>query len=196
MHTPPGFTPAHRLPAVLPGTALGFAFSGARLVVRGSVESPVIPTLAELDAAGLSGDRHYLGEIDGVPCIAIALANIEEPPPGFAMAGLRSYFYRLPEPLLAIAARAFQIADWDRSHRYCGRCGTRTRDGDGERAKECPSCGLVAYPRVSPAMMVLVTRDRALLLARSARFASGVYSALAGFVEPGETIEDLSLIHI
>ena len=190
MHTPPGFTPAHRLPAVLPGTALGFAFSGARLVVRGSVESPVIPTLAELDAAGLAGDRHYLGEIDGVPCIAIALATIEEPPPGFAMAGLRSYFYRLPEPLLAIAARAFQIADWDRSHRYCGRCGTRTRDGDGDRAKECPSCGLVAYPRVSPAMMALVTRGRELLLARSARFASGVYSALAGFVEPGETIED------
>ena len=190
MHTPPGFAPAHRLPAVLPGTALGFAYSGTRLVVRGSVESPVIPTLAELDAAGLAGDRHYLGEIDGVPCVALALANIEEPPPGFAMAGLRSFFFRLPDPLLAIAARAFQIADWDRSHRYCGRCGARTRDGDGERAKECPSCGLVAYPRVSPAMMALVTRGRALLLARSARFASGVYSALAGFVEPGETIED------
>ena len=190
MHTPPGFAPAHRLPALLPGTALGFAFAGARLVVHGSVESPVIPTLAELDAAGLAGDRHYLGELDRVPCIAIALANIEEPPPGFAMAGLRSFFYRLPDPLLAIAARAFQIADWDRSHRFCGRCGTRTRDGAGERAKECPSCGLVAYPRVSPAMMTLVTRGRELLLARSARFAPGVYSALAGFVEPGETIED------
>ena len=190
MHTPPGFAPAHRLPALLPGTALGFGFAGARLVVHGSVESPVIPTLAELDAAGLAGDRHYLGELDRVPCIAIALANIEEPPPGFAMAGLRSFFYRLPDPLLAIAARAFQIADWDRSHRFCGRCGTRTRDGAGERAKECPSCGLVAYPRVSPAMMTLVTRGRELLLARSARFASGVYSALAGFVEPGETIED------
>ena len=190
MHTPPGFAPAHRLPALLPGTALGFAFAGARLVVHGSVESPVIPTLAELDAAGLAGDRHYLGELDRVPCIAIALANLEEPPPGFAMAGLRSFFYRLPDPLLAIAARAFQIADWDRSHRFCGRCGTRTRDGAGERAKECPSCGLVAYPRVSPAMMTLVTRGRELLLARSARFAPGVYSALAGFVEPGETIED------
>ena len=190
MHTPPGFAPAHRLPAVLPGTALGFAYSGARLVVRGSVESPMIPTLAELDAAGLAGERHYLGELGDVPCVAVALGDLAEPPPGFAMAGLRSFFHRLPDPLLAIAARAFQVADWDRSHRYCGRCGTRTRDRDGERAKECPSCGLVAYPRVSPAMMVLVTRGRELLLARSARFASGVYSALAGFVEPGETIED------
>ena len=190
MHTPPGFTPAHRRPAFLPGTALGFAFSGSRLVVRGSVESPVIPTLAELDAAGLAGDRHYLGALDGAPCVAIPLDDIAEPPPGFAMAGLRSFFFRLPDPLLAIAARAFQVVDFERSHRYCGRCGARTRDRDGERAKECPSCGLVSYPRVSPAMMALVTRGRELLLARSARFAPGVYSALAGFVEPGETIED------
>jgi NAD+ diphosphatase len=105
-------------------------------------------------------------------------------------AGLRSFFPSLPETPLALAARAFQVADFARSHRYCGRCGTPTRFRDDERAVECPSCGLIAYPRVSPAMMALVTRGRELLLARSARFASGVYSALAGFVEPGETIED------
>ena len=89
-----------------------------------------------------------------------------------------------------IAARAFQVVEWDRTHRYCGRCGTPTRDKPGERAKECPACGYVAYPRVTPAMMVLVTRGRELLLARAPRFPPGMYSALAGFVEPGETIED------
>ncbi len=190
MHTPPGFAPSHRLPTVLPATALAFAYAGSKLVVRGSVESPAIPTPGELEAAGLRGSRHYLGELDGVPCVAIALEGVESPPPGFGMAGLRSFFFRLPDPLLAIAARAFQVADFDRSHRYCGRCGTPTRAREGERARECPSCGLVAYPRVSPAMMALVTRGRELLLARSARFTAGVYSALAGFVEPGETIED------
>jgi NAD+ diphosphatase len=65
-----------------------------------------------------------------------------------------------------------------------------TRDKASERAKECPVCGYVAYPRVSPAMMALVTRGRELLLARAHRFPPGRYSALAGFVEPGETIED------
>lgn len=190
MHTPPGFAPSHRLPAVLSPTALAFAYAGSKLVVSGSVESPTIPTLGELEAAGLRGARHYLGELEGVPCVAIALEGVDSPPPGFEMAGLRSFFFRLPDRLLAIAARAFQVADFDRSHRYCGRCGTPTQAREGERARECPSCGLVAYPRVSPAMMALVTRGRELLLARSARFASGVYSALAGFVEPGETIED------
>ncbi|CAG0980167.1 NAD+ diphosphatase [Burkholderiales bacterium] len=190
MHTPPGFAPSHRLPAVLPGTALGFAFSGPKLVVRGSVAAPAIPTLDELDAAGLAGDRHYLGDLAGIPCVEIALGDGVAPPPGFAAAGLRAFFVTLPDPLLALAARAFQVADWDRSHRYCGRCGARTRDREDERAKECTACGHVAYPRVSPAMMALVTRGRELLLARSARFAPGMYSALAGFVEPGETIED------
>ena len=63
MHTPPGFAPSHRLPTVLPGTALAFAYAGSRLVVRGSVETPTIPTLDELVAAGLDGTRRYLGEI-------------------------------------------------------------------------------------------------------------------------------------
>ena len=190
-HAHAGFAPAHGLPAVLPGTALGFAFSGTRLVVRGSVESPVIPTLAELDAAGLAGDRHYLGELGGVPCVAIALRR----PPG-AAAGIRDGRAAL------VVLPAARTAARDRGARVPGRRlgpvapilrplrDAHARQGDGERAKECPSCGLVAYPRVSPAMMALVTRGRELLLARSARFASGVYCALAGFVEPGETIED------
>ena len=111
-------------------------------------------------------------------------------PAGMRYVGLRSLFLRIPDPLLALAGRAFQVVEWDLTHRFCGRCGTPTHTKADERAKECPNCGYVAYPRVSPAMMALVTRDRELLLARSHRFVNGVYSALAGFVEPGETIED------
>lgn len=190
MHTPAGFVPAHVLPALLPGTALAFAYSDVKLMVGGTDTAPAITTLDELAAAGVHGIRHYLGELSGIPCVAIVLPNDFAPPPGFRVAGLRALFFRVPEALVAIAARAFQVAEWDRTHRYCGRCGTPTRDKAGERAKECPVCGYVAYPRVSPAMMALVTRGRDLLLARSHRFPHGMYSALAGFVEPGETIED------
>lgn len=190
MHTPAGFNPSYRLPAVVPGHALAFAFAGAKLVARASDGTSSIATLDELERAGLAGERHYLGDLEGVPCVAVALADDVAAPGGFVAAGLRSYFQQLPDPLLALAARAFQVADFDRTHRHCGRCGTPTRIRADERARECPACGLVAYPRVSPAMMALVTRGREVLLARSARFATGMYSALAGFVEPGETIED------
>jgi NAD+ diphosphatase len=138
----------------------------------------------------ISGSVQYLGDLDGTACVALALPDDAAEPDGWRYAGLRSLFFRLPEALLAIAARAFQIVEWDRTHRYCGRCGTPTADKPGERAKECPACGYVAFPRVTPAMMVLVTRGREVLLARAPRFPPGMFSALAGFVEPGETIED------
>jgi len=190
MHTPDGFVPAHAMPAVLPGATLAFAWSDAKLLVGGTEDTPAVPTLAELAAAGIDGVTHYLGALAGAPCVAMVLANDAAAPSGFRFSGLRALFFRLPETLVALGARAFQVAEWDRTHRYCGRCGTPTRDKAGERAKECPACGYVAYPRVSPAMMALVTNGRNLLLARSHRFPNGMYSALAGFVEAGETIED------
>jgi NAD+ diphosphatase len=191
MHTPPDFTPSHQLPAVVPGSALAFAFVDGKLLVAGGADDPpVLPTLAELDAAGVRGAQHYLGELAGVPCLALVLPDGAPAPPGYRAAGLRSLFFALPETLLALAGRAFQIAEWDRTHRYCGRCATPMRDRAGERAKECPACGHIAYPRNSPAMMVLITRGKDLLLARSHRFPGAMYSALAGFVEAGETIED------
>ena len=194
MHTPNGFSPSHALPSPLPSATLAFAYREAKLVVGGTEDAPTIPPLHALDRAGLTGTLHYLGELEGVACVAVtlpdAIRDSDAEAHALHFAGLRSLFFRLPEPLLALAGRAFQIVEWNRTHRYCGRCGTPTRDKDGERAKECPACGHVAYPRNSPAMMVLVTRGRELLLARAHRFPGAMYSALAGFVEPGETIED------
>ncbi len=91
---------------------------------------------------------------------------------------------------MSIAMRAVQMLEWDRTHRFCGACATPTELARGERAKRCPSCGLTVYPRISPAMMVLVTRGRQLLLGRGVNFPPGRYSALAGFLEAGETIEE------
>jgi len=190
MHTPEGFTPKHVLPESLPSRTLAFAFRDVRLLVGGADDAPVIPDFATSQQVATGSAVHYLGDLDGTACVAVPLADDAAEPEGWRFAGLRSLFFKLPEPLLAIAQRAYQVVEWDRTHRYCGRCGTPTHDKPGERAKECPACGHTAYPRVSPAMMALVTRGRELLLARSPRFPPGMYSALAGFVEPGETIED------
>ncbi|HEX7328966.1 MAG TPA: NAD(+) diphosphatase [Casimicrobiaceae bacterium] len=196
LHTPAGFVSSAVAAEPLTGDALVFAFAGAKLVVGGDENAPTVPTLAQALAAGIDGPRHVLGRLGGTnrlagaDCIAVTLYDAAVAPPGYRLAGLRSLFPHMPEPMLAVAGRAFQVVDWDRSHRFCGRCGTPTREREGERAKECPACGLVAYPRVSPAMMVLVIREREVLLARANRFKNMMYSALAGFVEPGEAIED------
>jgi NAD+ diphosphatase len=190
VHTPPDFLPAHRLPPAVRDDAYAFAWRDAKLLIGGGLENPRLPTLALLRDAGLAGTLHYLGELAGVPCVALALASDAAEPAGLRYVGLRALFPAMADPLLALCGRAFQVVEWDRTHRYCGRCGKPTRDKPGERARECPGCGLVAYPRVSPAMMALVTRGREILLARARRFPPGTYSALAGFVEPGETIED------
>jgi NAD+ diphosphatase len=130
--------------------------------------------------------RHYLGQLDGIDCWAFAL---KEPPPGFRRAPLRAAMMSIGEPLMGVAGRAAQILEWDRAHRYCGVCGTPTELQPNERSRRCPACGHTAYPRLSPAMMVLVWRDGEVLLARSPHYVPGVYSALAGFVEAGESIE-------
>jgi NAD+ diphosphatase len=190
MHTPRGFIPLHVMPESLGAATHAFAFRDAKILVGGADDAPQIPSLASLTGAGIAGTPHFLGMLGESACVAIALAGDAPEPAGMRYVGLRALFLRIPEPLLALAGRAFQVVEWDRTHRYCGVCGTPTRDKAGERAKECPACGYVAYPRVSPAMMALVTRGREILLARSQRFPTGMYSALAGFVEPGETIED------
>jgi NAD+ diphosphatase len=93
------------------------------------------------------------------------------------------------ETLMGVAGRAAQVLEWDRAHRFCGVCGTPTEPQPAERSRKCPACGHTAYPRLSPAMMVLVWREGQVLLARSPHYVPGVYSALAGFVEAGESIE-------
>ncbi len=191
MYTPEGFSPSHSPPQVLPAAAHAFAFRGDRVLVFASPdESLALPALHDLTRSGIDGAAHFLGLLEGQACLALNLGDDAVEPEGMRYVGLRSLFFKVPEPLLALAARAYQIVHWDRTHRFCGRCGNATLDKAAERAKECPACGLVAYPRVSPAMMALVTRGREILLARSHRFPPGMYSALAGFVEPGETIED------
>jgi len=134
--------------------------------------------------------RHYLGHLDGRHCYAIQLADDAPPPKEMTFEGLRQIYGRLDEDLFWIATRAVQIVDWDRTHKFCGRCGSQLRLKTTERAKECPKCGLLHFPRLAPAIIVLVERGDKLLLARSRHFMPGMYSVLAGFVEPGESLEE------
>ncbi len=129
-----------------------------------------------------------IGEWQGLPCYALDVDSLPADIPG-ELTPLRPLYGIGGDLAFALAGRASLLLDWRRNHHHCGRCGTLTLPKSGEFAMACPSCGLLAYPRISPAVMVLIRRGDELLLARSPRFRPGMYSALAGFVEAGETIE-------
>jgi NAD+ diphosphatase len=114
-------------------------------------------------------------------------------PEGHSWVPLRQLYGRIPELQWTVAGRAEQIVSWDRTHRFCGRCGEPTVLQTTERARRCPSCGLLAYPRLSPATITRVTRgdnDEEILLAWGRQFPGRFFSVLAGFVEPGESLEE------
>jgi NAD+ diphosphatase len=186
---PAGYAPAVQAPAESPERSLWFVFRGAELLVTAPPEV-ALPHCAHPNILGMMPQRiQYLGVLGELHCFAAELAAGTAAPQGWIWQGLRVLFGALDEARFALAGRALQIVDWDRTHQYCGACGAPTLAHAAERSRACPGCGLVVYPRLAPAVMGLVRRGRELLLARSPRFAKGVYSALAGFVEPGETLE-------
>jgi NAD+ diphosphatase len=131
----------------------------------------------------------FIGKWRGRPCHAAEI----DVPTGGELSPLRPLHGLAGAEAFALAGRASELLDWQRNHRFCGHCGTPTVRKSGEFAMTCPTCGLLAYPRISPAVMVLVERGDELLLARSPHFRPGVFSALAGFVEAGETVEQCAV---
>jgi NAD+ diphosphatase len=138
------------------------------------------------------GPHHVLGSVGDRACVAVDVKG-DTPPPPLVAVDLRELYGRVSELDWSLASRAAQVVGWDHTHRYCGRCGAPTDLRTYERLRVCPRCGLTAYPRISPAIIALVTRGRGeeeALLAWSRRSAEPRYSTLAGFVEIGETLEE------
>lgn len=175
-----------------------FAFVGNQLLVRlhSAQPEPIyhIPQQLSLTHLGLQPIRtQFLGILDHLPCYSAELPLDAVAPAEMELITLRSLYGQMDEDLFDIAGRAFQIMEWDRTHQYCGACATPMMQAPQERAKRCPNCGLVNYPRLSPAVIVLISRGDEILLARAPRFPEGMYSILAGFVEPGESLEEATV---
>lgn len=181
-------------PEVVPGDAAEDAASWMFIAIDGQLacmsEQGIPRPLTGDEIRWLDLDvrsRHFLGRFRGRACFALEARG--RLPEGFALTGLRSWLGRVEPAVFYLAGRAQQIVDWHASHRYCGRCGAETEDHARDRAKVCPDCGLVNYPRLSPSIIVLIHRGDEVLLARNANWPTNMYSTLAGFVEAGESIE-------
>jgi NAD+ diphosphatase len=187
---PEDYAPGFAAPAEPPANALWFVFRRTDILVPEAPQPPLLPRASHPSALGLEvAQVQYLGQLGNEHCYAAEVHAESPPPQGWAFQGLRTLFGQVDDTTLALAGRAVQIVDWDRSHRYCGACATPTVVKTTERSRECPACGITYYPRIAPVVMCLVRRERSILLARSPRFPQSTYSALAGFVEAGETLE-------
>jgi NAD+ diphosphatase len=167
---------------------LWFAFRDDRMLVRNGEGPARLPENPATLGLGVLFEVE-IGVLDGRTCFAVAVEGRE--PAGFSFQDLRSLSGALDERSFMMAGRATQVITWNVMHRFCGRCGTETGRGlETERfSRVCPKCGALYFPRLNPAAIVLVHRADEVLLARAPQFPKGMYSTLAGFVEPGETVE-------
>lgn len=184
-----GFLPSAQAPAEMVPDALWLVFSGDKLLLGPDLALPT-------QQPGGSEGVVYLGQqvgqqVWGARLTAEAAETLDEAP--LKLHRLRGLYGRVPDWLWLLGGYAYQITEWDRTHRFCGNCATPTVPDAAERVRRCPHCGLSVYPRLAPAVMVLLTRRHQgrlqLLLCRSPQFPAGMYSANAGFVEPGESVE-------
>ncbi len=149
-----------------------------------------LPGVAVLEHLGSRSQSLIFGSIEGLMC------EIRLWPDGSAVsAALKKGNYRQlwghwPQSYLEALCRARGLVSWLNQNRFCGVCGNAMEACTIEPARRCPVCGFKAYPRISPICIGLVLKGRELLLARSSHFPPGVYSALAGYIEAGESVED------
>jgi NAD+ diphosphatase len=179
---------------------------GALLVVVRDTEvlvvdaetGPSVPLLAALGAwLEPSLSQYLVGHWGGREVYAVAAedagADTDAANEGLRFVPARSLFGILDAALLEVVGRSLAVVEFETTHRFCGRCASATQSIAGERGKRCPRCGSSFYPRIAPAVITLVTDHGRLLLARSARFKAGLFSAVAGFVEIGESLEQAAI---
>ncbi len=187
LQTPLSFTPL--ITAIDHPAPLNFVFQGGQLLVR--AENLALPGAAELARLGVGAERlHAVGSLGEHYCQAGWCERDIAAPQDYEWRPLRSLFGTFDDALMGVASRAVQIAEWARTHRFCGACAGPMSLVGGERCFKCPACGMMAYPRISPAMMVLIRKDQHVLLAMHTASPSKRFTPLAGFLEAGESIEE------
>lgn len=187
-HSDEGLAPVSR------GVGLGaqaFIFTGAEMLMR--VEGTRLTPAGTHEAVKMNLHERHRCQLDSFSDVKGTSYLVDKPaslPDGYEFRNLRSLLTILDEKTATDAGTAYHLLHWDLRTRHCGACGRRTQPKTGEHGRVCTECGQTFFPRLSPAVITAVLRDNTILLAHNPRFPEGVYSLVAGFVEPGESLED------
>jgi NAD+ diphosphatase len=182
-----------------PETILVPTWRSKALIAEGSTNA-VLPTVA---TAGPLIDRAtelvWMGLLDRAHCFALDLSSLEQPFAGTPLQGrgefadLRMVAGLLTTEEVELLAYARAMLHWHRVHQHCGLCGQKTMPREGGHVRECPRDQEKVFPRTDPAVMVLVEHEGRCVLARQPAWPAGMYSVIAGFVEPGESLEEAAI---
>ncbi|MEK1888087.1 MAG: NAD(+) diphosphatase [Phyllobacterium sp.] len=179
--------------------AVALANANARILLIGQGQVLVVEgnALFKLEEAAkylpTAASTIYLGMQDDVPVLAAPSGvDFAELPEAIRAIDYRSVYTQgiIPPDQLGAMAQAISLLTWNETHKFCGRCGTETLMRDGGYRRTCPNCEAQHFPRTDPVAIMMVVRRDKCLLARGPHFGPGMYSCLAGFIEPGETIEN------
>jgi NAD+ diphosphatase len=185
-------------PSSIPPVSLGkahrsrfYIFHGSQLLVRTGEVSPRAASAADLDELGVKESvRTNLARLCGIRGVAVALDRLPELPKGLELRSLRTLGNLLEATVVREARTAYHVLTWDRGSRFCGYCGGPTVLSEGEHARICTKCEMPVFPRISPATITAVTSGTQILLAHNRKAREGLYSLIAGYVEPGENLEE------
>ena len=178
-------------PANFSGERVVLVYHNTMILVDEEKEGNPIPEYSRIaNFYNLSDSIIPIGFMNGIYYSALYVDNKNNVPGNTKFINVRHLYRTSNEYLFYLAGLGMQLAGWDRTNRFCGKCGSQMKNYPDERAKFCPDCRHIVYPKISPAMICAVTKDNKILLARGSKFSQPVYSVLAGFVETGESLEE------
>jgi NAD+ diphosphatase len=188
--------PAYLAAALTDPRSLAVPVWNSRSLVTGDGDCrAALVGLARLPSGAATAERLiFLGEVAGAPCFACELDGAETPQllDGASFGDLRTLASTLPAQDAGLLGYARAMVSWRQRHRFCGTCGAATRAAKGGHVALCSNtaCGAEQFPRLDPAIIVLISDGERVLLGRQASWPAMRYSTIAGFVEPGESLED------
>ncbi|MDW7733101.1 MAG: NAD(+) diphosphatase [Methanolobus sp.] len=168
-----------------------FIFNDRKLLLISENDCIRLPLEKDIGSLEIEMQRkQYLGELRSASCFVAKTNDVPAGNGSVIFEDLRKLPAFIGESAAAVAGRAIHLLEWDYNTLYCGRCGSETFRKPDEMAKKCPECDLLFFPKISPAIIVMIEKDDRILMARSSHFPPDRYGLIAGFVEPGESIEE------